>query len=186
MSPRRNLSSRAEALERRIEEQRKTIAELRKTGEELRKSGEELRKTGGELRKPSEELKNSYQRVRSNLTEVISTAVVPIVAAVVLESFYKKCMQSVHTGDPLSEDGADIIRRHRNRFDDFGLADEQEMLEFAEAWPGVMSAGDTAAHGDEVVLALSYCQGNLHRVLQRAFTSLWGISPGDWHNATEA
>ncbi|CUS12975.1 unnamed protein product [Tuber aestivum] len=163
--------------ERVVEEQLETIAELVETGEEIRKSTEELRKS-------NEELEHS----RSRLDGVMRKIVVPTVTAVVFESFFKKAM-GLADADPLPDGRADIIRGRQNLFNDFDLENEQEILEFADAWSDAVSAGNTAARevtGDRVVLALQYCEGNLHRLLQKAFTFLWGISPSDWHNATEA
>ncbi|CUS12974.1 unnamed protein product [Tuber aestivum] len=82
-----------------------------------------------------------------------------------------------------------LLKLGQHNFNDSGLSDEQEMLGFAEVWPGAMSGRNAAAHqvtGDTVVLIVDHRQGNLRRVLQRAFRSLWRISPSDWNNATEA
>ena len=42
------------------------------------------------------------------------------------------------------------------------------------------------ATGDEVVEALPYCEDELRPELEKAFEQLWGISPDDWPNATDA
>ncbi|PWW72764.1 hypothetical protein C7212DRAFT_334629 [Tuber magnatum] len=203
MPSRKDLLLRLEHLEKSNEEERKasrellngvgemmeTIEGLIKTVEFQRKANEKQSKRIKGLKKETDGLKRANKDIRDNLRMVMETTVVPIVAAVVLKSFYKKGMQPVHTSDPVPDNHADIIRRHRRKFNAFGLENRQEMLDFAEVWPEVMLARNATAHevtGDDVVSILSYCRGKLHQVLGRAFRSLWGISPSNWHNATGA
>ena len=58
------------------------------------------------------------------------TTVVPVTAAVVIKSFYKKGLQLVHTSDPVPDGPVDIIRKHQHRFNTFDLASKQEALGF--------------------------------------------------------
>lgn len=62
---------------------------------------------------------------------VTEAAVVPIAAAVVPKSFYKKGMRLVHTSDLVPDGRVDIIRKHQHRFNAFDLANKQETPGFA-------------------------------------------------------
>ncbi|RPA91537.1 hypothetical protein L873DRAFT_299698 [Choiromyces venosus 120613-1] len=143
----------------------------------------------GEYKKTTEGQAKEVEQLNQDMRAVMSTTVVPIVAAVVLKSLYKKGVGLAPSEAHLSDTRGNTIRQHHDWFSRFGLANRQEMLDFAEVWPVVMAARNTAAHevtGDNVITALSYCKGNLRRVLERAFRSLWGISPSNWHNASAA
>lgn len=60
------------------------------------------------------------------------TTVVPIAAAVVPKSFYKKGMRLVHASDFVHDGRVDIIRKHQHRFNAFDLANKEETLGFAD------------------------------------------------------
>ncbi|KAG0636443.1 hypothetical protein HOY80DRAFT_1088483 [Tuber brumale] len=150
--------------EERLEKIGRAIAELRKMNEEQRKIDEEQSKVITEPRESHEELKRPDQVLRDDPGCLLALVTLSLVTDPTI--FPSMKADSTLLALRLSQ-----------------------TLEFADTWPGVVLARNTAVHevsGDKVISVLRYCEGNLRCVLQRVFRSLWGISPSDWHNSTAA
>ncbi|KAG0634515.1 hypothetical protein HOY80DRAFT_985997 [Tuber brumale] len=124
------------------------------------------------------------------LERVMKDTVVPIVAAVVMKAMYKKAVE-ISQPDQNAErqdDRLERIRNPRSQLEgEFGYNNTKQAAEFTDMWSEVIGELNTATRevtGDDVVAILPYCEERRRRVLERAFKSLWGISPGDWPNAT--
>ncbi|RPA96094.1 hypothetical protein L873DRAFT_1263851 [Choiromyces venosus 120613-1] len=121
MPSRKDLLLRLEQLESTYEGHKKANEEQKKATEENREIIEEQKEKG--LKRTNKEL----QDLRGNF-RVMDTTVVPIVAAVVLKSFYKKGLRLVQMRNHVPGTRADIICRDQDRFNEFGLAISERCL----------------------------------------------------------
>ncbi|KAG0129453.1 hypothetical protein HOY82DRAFT_540774 [Tuber indicum] len=170
-------------LEEDLEKEKKLARTLVARNKQPQRKNGKSQSAKKKLKDEMKELERQNQELSEQLEAATKGTLVPIVAAVVLKALYKRGLKVTPESSNNQVNREEMIRDRKGKYADFGCENEAQVDELADVWSGVIDARNTVAHlvtGDDVVGILPYCGDQLHNVLDRGFTSLWGISPDDW------
>ncbi|PUU80246.1 hypothetical protein B9Z19DRAFT_1123867 [Tuber borchii] len=187
--PRKELA----ALREQLKEQEEANQALRESYRALEAKYNKKRDEESVKRTENQQLLKTIQELRlenaalTQKTVAVMAERVPLVAAVVMKSVYKKAANIPSRESAGQDTRIKKMRSLGHKFQDMGCEGQEKINEFIEMWSTVIEQRNDAAHkvtGDKVLEILPYCEERMRRVLEQAFRSLWEVSPSDWPNVT--